>query len=286
MEAVPAISLSLFGGYAADRWDRRAILLITRGVSVICALLLAAISLYPTAHTVTGLYAVIFLAGIARGFADPAGTAFEAQVVPKSLTVNAASWISSAWLSCSVIGPALVGFSYDIFGAAKLTFYRAGIRRLLACTAAITPKPKPSLPDGESILKAFRSGCVLSSAAGPHRFDEPRFVRGLSAGPWPCFRSCHRHPPRRGQGPGDPQRRGRRGFTLRHAVVDAPSPIRHAGRNLLVRRGFGVSIIIFAFSKISFIHRGPDLKRALTGEHGDPPLDCASSDHMRGGSRR
>ena len=47
---------------------------------------------------------------LARGFADPANTAFEAQVVPKHLTVNAASWISSTWLSCAVLGPAAIGF--------------------------------------------------------------------------------------------------------------------------------------------------------------------------------
>ena len=119
VEAIPAISLSLLGGYTADRCDRRGILLITRAVSVGCAFLLAFISFHPNTHNVVELYAVIFLAGIARGFADPATTAFEAQDVPKELIVNASAWIGSTWLSCSVIGPALAGFAYDFFVAAK-----------------------------------------------------------------------------------------------------------------------------------------------------------------------
>src|SRR5258705_139459 len=64
-----------------------------------------------------GLYAVIFLAGIARGFADPANSAFEAQVVPKNLTVNGASWIASTWIFCGVLGPAVIGFIFDAYKA-------------------------------------------------------------------------------------------------------------------------------------------------------------------------
>src|SRR3989338_7860261 len=52
VEAIPAISLSLFGGYVADRFNRRNILLITRAVSVTCALLLAYLSLDPGRHGV------------------------------------------------------------------------------------------------------------------------------------------------------------------------------------------------------------------------------------------
>ena len=37
IEAVPAISLVLFGGYVADHYNRRRILLITRLASFICA---------------------------------------------------------------------------------------------------------------------------------------------------------------------------------------------------------------------------------------------------------
>src|SRR5271168_1836177 len=65
IEAIPALSLVLIGGYVADHFNRRKILLITRGSSCLCAFVLAAISMQSYAHSVIGLYSVIFAAGIA-----------------------------------------------------------------------------------------------------------------------------------------------------------------------------------------------------------------------------
>ena len=72
VEAIPALSLVLIGGYVADHFSRRKILLITRASSCICGLALAALSMQSYAHSLIGLYSVIFVVGIARGFADPA----------------------------------------------------------------------------------------------------------------------------------------------------------------------------------------------------------------------
>src|SRR5258708_981773 len=44
VEAVPAISLALYGGYVSDRMDRRRILLATTSVSILCAGLFAFVS--------------------------------------------------------------------------------------------------------------------------------------------------------------------------------------------------------------------------------------------------
>src|ERR1700690_2170439 len=45
VEAIPALSLVLMGGYVANHFSRRKILLITRASSCICALSLAALSM-------------------------------------------------------------------------------------------------------------------------------------------------------------------------------------------------------------------------------------------------
>ena len=65
IEAIPAISLVPFGGYAADRFNRRNILLLTRAVSCLCAVVLVLLSLKSHQTSLAGLYAVVFLAGIA-----------------------------------------------------------------------------------------------------------------------------------------------------------------------------------------------------------------------------
>ena len=254
VEAIPAISLSLFGGYAADRWNRRTILLITRAVSVVCALLLSLISFQiEPEHRVTALYAVIFLAGIARGFADPAGTSFEAQIVPRHLTVNASSWISSAWLSCSVIGPALVGFAYEFFGEVKTYLIIAlGFALSWICTAIIAPKPKPLLPHGESLFKSISLGLrfVFNEQAllGSMTLDLFAVLFGGAVALLPIFAT-------------DILQVGARGLGILNASTTVGAliimlysthhpPIKHAGRNLILCvAGFGVSIILFAFSR-------------------------------------
>ena len=63
-EAIPALSLVLIGGYVADHFNRRKILLTTRASSCLCALALAALSLQQHHVPVLGLYSVIFWRGL------------------------------------------------------------------------------------------------------------------------------------------------------------------------------------------------------------------------------
>src|ERR1039457_1862053 len=60
VEAIPALSLVLIGGYVADHFNRRKILLITRASSCLCALALALLSMEHHGHSLIGLYAVVF----------------------------------------------------------------------------------------------------------------------------------------------------------------------------------------------------------------------------------
>ena len=252
IEAIPAISISPFGGYVADHFKRRNILLITRAVSVISAVVLALLSLNTIAVSLAGLYSMIFLAGIARGFADPANTAFEAQVVPKHLTVNAASWISSTWISCAVIGAAIIGFSFDYFGAAISYFIISGFFVLSwICTILIPPKPQSMPEKREPVFKSifigwrylFKKQALWASMA----LDMFAVFFGGAIALLPIYAS-------------DILKVGAKGLGLLNAAPSLGAlitmlfatkhpPIKKAGRNLLVTiSGFGICIIIFAFS--------------------------------------
>ncbi len=253
IEAIPAISLVLFGGYAADHFNRQRILLITRASSFLCAVSLAAISWHGESTSLIGLYSMIFLAGIARGFADPANAAFEAQVVPKHLTVNASSWISSTWLSCAVLGPAAIGFIFDAWGAAGSYLVIAGsFVCSWVCTFAIPPKPQPAPEPHESILKSIGAGWKfvfknqpLFAAMG---LDLLAVLFGGAVALLPIYAD-------------DILRVGAKGLGLLNAapflgsvlvslVATHRPPIARAGRNLLwVVAGFGICILVFAFSK-------------------------------------
>jgi MFS family permease len=252
IEAVPALSLGLFGGYAADRFDRRTILLITRGVSVLCAALLGFISLDPQPN-VLSLYAVVFLAGIARGFADPAATAFEAQVVPKELTVNAASWTGSTWLSAGIIGPALIGFSYEFFGISRSYWIIAAVFVLSwLCTCLIAPKPKVAAVHHEPIFKSISLGIKFvfkeQALVGSMALDLFAVFFGGAIALLPIFATDILHVGARGLG--FLEAAPAAGALVVMLYSTHRPPIRHAGRNLLLCvAGFGVSILVFAFSK-------------------------------------
>ena len=160
VEAIPALSLALYGGHVADRHDRRTILKYTLGVLVVCALMFAAlVMLTDQGPSVYSLYLVVFVAGIARGFAEPAASAIEAEVVPPHLLMKASTWFASSWLSCGIVGPLLGGLSYARFGAAP-TYLVIAALFAVACLAVtrLTPRPPHPPQEAESIWQSIAIG--------------------------------------------------------------------------------------------------------------------------------
>jgi len=253
VEAIPAISIAPFGGYVADHFNRRKIILVTRATSCICTLALAVISWQTHTNSLLGLYAMIFLAGVARGFADPANTAFEAQIVPKHLTVNASSWISSTWISCSVIGPAAIGFIFDALGAGGSYLIIAGSFVFSwLFTVAIPSKPLIMPQKKEPLFKSIGTGWRFLFKTQPlwaaMALDLFSVFFGGAIVLLPVYANDILHVGAKGLGllNAAPSL----GALITTLIATRHPPIERAGRNLLLTiAGFGVSIIIFAFSK-------------------------------------
>lgn len=251
-EAIPAISLALFGGHVADRSDRRRIVLTTQTASVLCILCFAYLSTLQHASVLYGLYLITFLAGIARGFADPASSAFEAQVIPREAYVYASSWSSSVWQGCAILGPAIGGIVYKLIGASGTYLFIAGLYGLsLFWMSRIAPKPLPVPEEHESIWQSIAVGVryVLHNQVivGSMALDLFAVLFGGVVALLPVFAK-------------DILKVGPVGLGF---LTAAPSigallvalwsthhpPLRHAGRSLLACvAGFGVAIIAFAFS--------------------------------------
>jgi MFS family permease len=196
---------------------------------------------------------MIFVAGIARGFADPANTAFEAQIVPKHLTVNASSWISSTWISCSVIGPAMIGFIFDAWGA-KGSYIIITMFFILSWmfTLAISPRPQIILERKDNIFKSIGLGWKFLFKTQPlwvaMALDLFSVFFGGAIILLPIYASDILHVGAKGLGllNAAPSL----GALIITLIATRHPPIERAGRNLLLAiSGFGVSIIIFAFSK-------------------------------------
>lgn len=253
VEVIPAVSLALFGGHVADRNDRRRIVLVTTAASVFCAALFVPLSMHAESLGVLPLYGVIFLAGIARGFADPAASAFEAQVVPRELYVNASAWLSSMWQGCAIVGPAVGGFVYYLIGDTR-TY--AGIALLFALSWVfiwlIARKPIPERVEGESIFTSIAVGLRFvfgnQVLVGSMALDLFAVLFGGAMALLPIFAKDILHV-------------GARGAGLMSAAPSAGAlvvmlwstyrpPIRRAGWNLILAvAGFGFSMIVFALSE-------------------------------------
>ncbi|HEX9244083.1 MAG TPA: MFS transporter [Anaeromyxobacter sp.] len=107
-EAVPFLSLTLVGGWAADRVDRRALGVASLLVIAASGVVLLVLSrLGPT--SVLPFYAAQALAGVGRAFYRPATAALGAEIVPREHFLNAATWRSSIFHLTMVVGPALGG---------------------------------------------------------------------------------------------------------------------------------------------------------------------------------
>ncbi|MBW2638281.1 MAG: MFS transporter, partial [Deltaproteobacteria bacterium] len=105
---LPMAILPPFGGYVADRFPRRSILLVTQSISIIMPLILAALVLLDVVRiwhvaVLAGMLAVVF------SFDMPARQAFVVDLVGKDDLPNAIGLNSGVFNSARVVGPAVAG---------------------------------------------------------------------------------------------------------------------------------------------------------------------------------
>ena len=106
---VPVFLLTLPAGEAADRYDRKKVLLLCLSGEIVSVLALAIASAKGWASP--GLLLVIAaLFGASRAFFAPANTALGPMLVPRKLLPRAIAWNSLAWQTASIGGPAAAGF--------------------------------------------------------------------------------------------------------------------------------------------------------------------------------
>lgn len=165
-EALPAISLALWGGHVADRHDRRRTALIALWVLVACSIALWLLAgTRPlgaemlTRARLIGIYGVIFLSGVARAFLTPARQALSAEFVPRTLFSNAITWRTGSWQLAAVLGPALGGVLYAV-GGIRLA-YAVDVVLMISATLLLVSISHRSPERGESheaLLDSVTSG--------------------------------------------------------------------------------------------------------------------------------
>ncbi|MBO9547512.1 MFS transporter, partial [Caulobacter sp.] len=108
---VPLFLLTPVAGVAADRFDRRYVVLFANAIDCLIALALA----FATRHDALSLPLLFGLAaahGAARVFNGPALSAIAPNIVPPVLLPKAIALSSMGWQIGTVMGPAVAGFMF------------------------------------------------------------------------------------------------------------------------------------------------------------------------------
>jgi MFS family permease len=110
---LPGLLFLLAAGHAADRFDRRVILLVTYSLQAVCTAFLFLLARGNTS-SVYPIYGVLFLIGTVRAFSGPAGSSLIPHLVPEKHFVNAVTWGGAVFQFANVTGPALGGLLFTL----------------------------------------------------------------------------------------------------------------------------------------------------------------------------
>jgi MFS family permease len=117
----PIAVLSLFAGHLADRVDRRAVLFVTDLLFAASAVGLWLLS-RQASSSVTAIFLVFVVIGIARAFYGPAGSALLPTLVAREQLPSAVAWQSASWQLAAISGPAFGGTLYAATGGPLVVY--------------------------------------------------------------------------------------------------------------------------------------------------------------------
>jgi MFS family permease len=170
---LPFIPLVLVAGHAADRLNRRKILVACYSMQALCALLLLAFTLRGP-HIVWPVLAVMILFGIARAFSMPSSQAIVPTLVPSESFGNAVALSSSSFQVATIAGPTLGGILY--LGGPQTVYVVVAV--LLAFAAVLMGLAKLRYASIAAVCKLARKPSGPAAADSWHAVLEGlKFVR-------------------------------------------------------------------------------------------------------------
>src|SRR5215472_2840770 len=140
-QVIPLILLFLPAGYAADRVNRKYLLVATDLVAMLATLGLAILSFQQGSLVL--IYACLVALGAAECFSFPTGSALVSQVLPEVAFENAVTWRSRVSQLSSVLGPAAGGFLIGLFIGAGWVYIISAVLSLLVIVLLLFTRVRP-----------------------------------------------------------------------------------------------------------------------------------------------
>ncbi|MGF7079129.1 MFS transporter [Mucilaginibacter sp. UYCu711] len=257
-EAIPSIGIALYGGYIADKSEKKKMLLFVFFGVLLSSLVMFTVTLKSMGGIIHAgwivpiLYVMVFCNGVARAFYNPAAFSVLAHSVPKEIYPNSSSWNSSSWQIASILGPLVGGLAYGFCGITVtfgiiITFLIVA----LVCVFFLKRYPPVYVPK-ESIWESLSEGIHFvfgnKMMIGALSLDLFSVFFGGAVALLPVFANeiLHVGP----QGLGIMRATSSLGAVLVMLAMARISPMGKPWRNLLIAvTGFGLSIICFALSR-------------------------------------
>jgi MFS family permease len=260
----PGIFFMLAAGHVADRYDRRAIILVCYATQALCTTALLRFALHPNGR-VWPIYAVLLGVGLGRSFSGPASSALVPSLIPKHHFVNAVTWGAIVFQIANIAGPSVGGllFTLPLTGAlerwhgaaAVYAFTLATLVAYLVLVGAMRTKPARMVKNAfnlETMLAGFKYVWQTKLLMGSISLDLFAVLLGGATALLPIYATDILH-----QGPGalGLLRAMPSLGALTVSLVMTVRPItRNAGKLMLFCVGvYGTATVIFGLSKTMWI---------------------------------
>ncbi|ASS74022.1 hypothetical protein CIG75_02850 [Tumebacillus algifaecis] len=121
---IPILVFSIFGGVAADKWERRKVIIVTQ-LGAMCTTV--ALGFVVLSGVSSFLYLAIFLLiyGMFLAFEIPVRNALMPNLIPKEAMTSGLSFFSATLNLSRIIGPAAAGILLGVWSAPTLIFLNA-----------------------------------------------------------------------------------------------------------------------------------------------------------------
>jgi MFS family permease len=256
---LPGIVLFLVSGHAADRFNRRNLLITCDVGFAICFALLLVLSLRGVA-SIVAVFAVLVLLGVVRSFNGPVSRAMLPHLVPPEHFAGSVAWASSIFTAATILGPILGGLIYA-FARGPIAVYSCSLTAAgvaIALTLTIPSQEKPRAKPEANLSNVFegfryiwREKLILGAISldlfavllGGAVAVLPVYAREiLNAGPWAL--GILRSAPGVGAG------------MMAIAIAHRPLKNRAGATMLWCVAGFGLFTVIFGLSRSFAISLG------------------------------
>lgn len=257
---LPGILFVLPAGHAADRYDRKSIIVGCYLLQAASTAMLLVLALRGT-HHVYWIYAILFAIGTGRAFSGPASSAIQPQLVPKGSFVNAMTWGSAVFQTANIMGPALGGLLFTLalpgaaarWSGAPIVYLSTLVSMLMFSLLVSTLRPREEKTEKKgfslhTVLAGFRYVTQARLLLGAISLDMFAVLLGGAVSLMPLFAQDILHAGPRGLGV---LRAAPAIGALSMSLLMARRPIQHsAGKIMLIAVGiFGAATVLFGVSR-------------------------------------